>query len=570
MPSKAVDEVELFGKSVRLSQMPVTSPYAVGFFSSFARGWEYAWQDVQNRWSAAVGDVDSISSEEFNSLIEHRPIKSEWFPGMSTELAGRLIDEHDHAMWASQFDTSMVGQFLGAIAPSLLDPVSLATLPIGGFTRGAGISLLATLKANAVAGVKVAGASFVPEVASEIETYGEIKPAMLGLSLAAPIALPGILTAPVWGIGRAIDGRAARGAAENPQVTRFDEVEEIASGVENSVAAARTPPPPRPRSAENAPPAPTTRVQEVFEGYGTPESWLRDFAARDPRAIAYAAQHGIDPESPALRAFVDAEANRQAVVRTPEPAQTQARITQGLPEHPAFTKPKVSLPEELAGATPRYSFGGKQFTLSFESDIDRAAYIVAQKTPSKRNKDYLKFLAAAGLKKKDAISHGKAVRTTIKKQAKDAAPGGIKVKDVPIITERLRADGVERTIANRNQEINNEGQRIVDDPTLTLEARRQQIEEVTAQTDQARSIPREVTGEFDQHGFIDAVDAARMTAPVGDIIEPPPASTLAPPAREEDLVAFAREHGVPEEEIINTANLMDRIETAMRGCGSGS
>ena len=42
------------------------------------------------------------------------------------------------------------------------------------------------------------------------------------------------------------------------------------------------------------------------------------------------------------------------------------------------TAPEMKLPRELAGAKPRYAFGPKQFQLSFESDLDKAAYTLAQ------------------------------------------------------------------------------------------------------------------------------------------------------------------------------------------------
>lgn len=578
------DTTELFGQSVRLSQLPVTSPYHVGFFSSFARGASYAWGDVGNRWASIFDDGGTISAEDFGALIGERNLQSDWYPGMTTGLAKRLIDEHEHAQWASQFDTSMVGQFMGALAPSLLDPVSIATLPVGGFTRGVGMTLAATLKANTLGGVKVAGASFVPEIASERQTYGEIRPLMLGFSLAAPVVFAPALTLPVWALsGRTTDGPLATGVANTSQVRRFDNMEEITEGVENSIVAARMPPPPKPKSAEALPPAPKTRLAQMFDDYGGVDKWMSDFALRDARAVAYAAQRGIDPESTALRAFVDAEANRQAVVRdvTPETISRQIdalnKAARGeakppsFASHPAFSSPNIKLPRQLAGAKPRYAFGPKQFTLSFESDIDRAAYIAAQKTPSKRDAEYVAFARkATGLTEEQVRAHGQQVRARIKSIARDAPAGSIAVKSVPIITEQTLATGAQRTITNYNQQLFNDGQSVIDDPKLTAKERKAKAEAVAAKIKRAANTPREVSGDFDQRSFLDAVDAARLTGNVAAIVEPPPATVTAGPRLEDDIAAFAREHGVSPEELDSTRGLLERVEAAMMECGGGN
>lgn len=97
---------------------------------------------------------------------------------------------------------------------------------------------------------------------------------------------------------------------------------------------------------------------------------------------------------------------------------------------PAPTK----LPKELAGAKPRYSYGEKQFDLEFESDIDRAAYIAAQKTPSKRDADYVRFVReSTGMDEAAIRAHGAKVKEHIKSQAKDAPAGklGVSADAVP-------------------------------------------------------------------------------------------------------------------------------------------
>jgi hypothetical protein len=85
-----------------------------------------------------------------------------------------------------------------------------------------------------------------------------------------------------------------------------------------------------------------------------------------------------------------------------------------------------ALPRHLAGAKPRYASGEKQFELTFQNDVDRAAYITAQKTPSKRDADYLAFaMDATGLSEEEVRAHGAKVRASIKAQAKGADPGTV-------------------------------------------------------------------------------------------------------------------------------------------------
>lgn len=93
----------------------------------------------------------------------------------------------------------------------------------------------------------------------------------------------------------------------------------------------------------------------------------------------------------------------------------------------------ASMPKDLAGAKPRYSYGSKQFDVEFESDVDRAAYIAAQKNPSKRDADYLKFVMdATGMDESQVRAHGQKVRDAIKGMAKDAEPGVLKVEKLAL------------------------------------------------------------------------------------------------------------------------------------------
>lgn len=114
---------------------------------------------------------------------------------------------------------------------------------------------------------------------------------------------------------------------------------------------------------------------------------------------------------------------------------SQSRLKPASAE-PAVSAPPVSapppvaaLPKELAGAKPRYGYKNKQFQLSFDSDIDKALFITAQATPSKRDADYRSWLQTQGFTPEQIASQGQAIRESIKQQAATADPaaGPLKV-----------------------------------------------------------------------------------------------------------------------------------------------
>lgn len=147
-----------------------------------------------------------------------------------------------------------------------------------------------------------------------------------------------------------------------------------------------------------APAAPTAPVDPRKEALV--KSYIdQGFMPDDADLLATQALGGLEPTPPA------------APTPTVAPAVAE--------EAPAF------LPRELAGAKPRYAFGNKLFELNFESDIDRAAYIAAQGTPSKRDADYVNFVArATGMSEPEIRAHGRAVRDSIKAQARASETGG--------------------------------------------------------------------------------------------------------------------------------------------------
>jgi len=72
--------------------------------------------------------------------------------------------------------------------------------------------------------------------------------------------------------------------------------------------------------------------------------------------------------------------------------------------------------------------GNQSYIPAFESDIDKAMFIVAQKTPSKRDADYMKFLVkATGMDENQIRNQARVVRNQIKINIQGKQPG-----DVPI------------------------------------------------------------------------------------------------------------------------------------------
>jgi hypothetical protein len=91
----------------------------------------------------------------------------------------------------------------------------------------------------------------------------------------------------------------------------------------------------------------------------------------------------------------------------------------------------ATLPKELAGAKPRFNMGKVSYDPQFESDIDKALYIVAQTKQSARHDDYLKFLRdATGMTTDEiAVAAGK-VRVELKTILKGKPEGAV---DIPTI-----------------------------------------------------------------------------------------------------------------------------------------
>ena len=93
----------------------------------------------------------------------------------------------------------------------------------------------------------------------------------------------------------------------------------------------------------------------------------------------------------------------------------------------------LTLPRELAGLKPRYSYGQKRFELTFETDLDRVAYTLAGDAtgkPSKSHQKYRDWLESNGLDPAEIAEYGaRVVKPSIKEMAATAEPGTLQVRN---------------------------------------------------------------------------------------------------------------------------------------------
>jgi hypothetical protein len=151
----------------------------------------------------------------------------------------------------------------------------------------------------------------------------------------------------------------------------------------------------------------------------------------------------IIPAAPAPAA--PAPAGGEPMRVTPEAAQAALDSAnakaQGAPRvepapAPAAAPIEFTLPSDLAGAKPNYGYRGENYKLTFASDYDRAAYILANDAKSGKSKAadrYEKALKAAGLDPAEAVAHGRKVRDAVKGMASDFydSPDGAGEINVP-------------------------------------------------------------------------------------------------------------------------------------------
>lgn len=523
-------EVRRFGTDLDLTQMPVTSPYASGLFSAAKRSWIGAWNDTKARWQSLddIGDA-GLSADEFLDMVGDRDLKGRYFPGMSRALAGRLVDEYDHNQWAQQWESRPVAELLGALPPSLVDPINLATLPVGGTSaaRAVGSATLGGfLRNSAVAGVKAGAAALPLEVAIEPHVYGEIRPEMLAMTAFAPVIASPVLSAPGYAFRRLTDGRQFRGVADNPAIRPYDDVEGLASRMETEGEMGPPPPPPQFRGSEN--PTPMARLDATFRDYGGTDRWVRAVARGDRRAIEYGVQKGFDMESPAIRGFLAAEANRAAMITDPDPRAASGSI--------------VELQQWATGM-----------------EVDTSSLVranILRETP-------------AGLEPTPAF------RPVV--DALRTGEGGPAVR-------AYMDNGPERLRTMHAQRVLNDMERVARDETLAAPEKRAQLAALHQELEDTNNVPRDIRDDFDREALLEALDTAKTESAqtasnitgsgpafeAGRVTVPERPTTeqsTSLDAEAQQIREYSRGKGVDLEAVDRR---MDEVEDAMVRCGNVS
>jgi hypothetical protein len=127
--------------------------------------------------------------------------------------------------------------------------------------------------------------------------------------------------------------------------------------------------------------------------------------------------------------------------------------------------PEFTLPPELAKASPRYG----RNTLQFESDLDRAAYVLANDKAKGGSKSASKFrdsLIAAGFDPDQVTVHGRTVKEAVKAAARDTSAETVvvPVQDfaagrprLPLPEQQRQIEGTKAQIDDLQQKLNEGG-----------------------------------------------------------------------------------------------------------------
>ena len=153
----------------------------------------------------------------------------------------------------------------------------------------------------------------------------------------------------------------------------------------------------------------------------------------------------LPPEGGASIADLFAEQMRKAINEmgaTPSLAPAPVRPEPIRLVQPA-SQPELLLPQDLRKASPRYG----RNTITFQSDLDRAAYVLANDAvkPSKSAAKFRQVVQEAGLNIKDVVAHGQKVKAALKQAAK-GNPGQI---ELPAQLWRERGNGGAQRMAQR-------------------------------------------------------------------------------------------------------------------------
>jgi len=168
------------------------------------------------------------------------------------------------------------------------------------------------------------------------------------------------------------------------------------------------------------------KIKEIPQGYGlfrvtiNPETGERTF-----EDVSRATWRQVEQQIRKQQKLID-NANEKAERIARKEQTTGVSTTETITNQINRTR----LPRDLRGAKPKYGYGKNLFDLNFESDVDKALYIVAKPTPSKADQRYMDFLKGLYPDKSDnqIREFGMKVRDQIKKMASQADGKSIEIK----------------------------------------------------------------------------------------------------------------------------------------------
>jgi hypothetical protein len=207
-----------------------------------------------------------------------------------------------------------------------------------------------------------------------------------------------------WGLGVLAGNHALKGTSGAPSETRQAPAEQQYTSTGQPV---RTP------ETQEKPNAATVEQPEAKPGASTPASFVQEESAGQ--------NAGTEVERPVSQPAAGSQPPAAPQPAATEPAARAAATAQGPVSEPR-------LPRELAGAKPRFNSGRKSYTLKFDSDLDKAAYITAQKTRSASDQKFVDFVAKhTGMDEAAIRARGGGIKENIKLLASGEEPGELEI-----------------------------------------------------------------------------------------------------------------------------------------------
>lgn len=318
---------KLFGHEYKIGEYPTQGQYPSSRRAAAGRAFMGAAIDVSNRWRSLWDREVGIPLDKQREMIGDRDIEVD--PGANTRDLQFRIDEYDHERWMADYERHPISEFLGMMGPYVVDPVTVATMPVGGssirMALKAGATLPHFLRHSTHAGAKIGVASAPIEAAIHPGAYGEFRPDIFAGSVLGPVVAAPVMSAPA----RALQGLNFRKTSGPDAVSRASQIQPERTGrpeprmLEAIRAVDEYPgvrPPPAMRDLGGLE-YPRQRLNEMFDDYsGGPRQLVRDIIEAKPDALNKMHRLGIDVEAPSFVRFLNRH-KEASVRRAQDPGQ---------------------------------------------------------------------------------------------------------------------------------------------------------------------------------------------------------------------------------------------------------